>query len=145
MRLPLLLLALTCAPLAFAGCMQSSKDRFIADYQPLNDRLVSVNGKLVKTLNTPSSPDKLATELTPLSGELTRLSRQISDLDTPEDLRQESGALSRTLARTGAGADTAATAAREADRRALVNATKALADDVNRGIRQADRLARAAG
>ncbi len=145
MRLPSLLVALLCAALALTGCFESSKDRFIADYQPLNDRLVSVNGKLVKTLNTPSSPDKLATELTPLSGELTRLSRQISDLDTPEDLRQESGALSRTLARTGAGADTAATAAREADRRALVNATKALADDVNRGIRQADRLARAAG
>ena len=86
-----------------------------------------MNGKLVKTLNTPSSPDRLATELTPLSGELTRLSRQISDLDTPEDLRQESGALTRTLARTGAGAGTAADAAREADRRALVDATKALA------------------
>ena len=145
MRLPSLLPVLLCVPLALAGCLESSKDRFIADYQPLNDRLVTVNGKLVKALNTPSSPDRLATELTPLSGELTRLSRQISDLDTPEDLRQESGALTRTLARTGAGADTAAAAAREADRRALVDATKALADDVNRGIRQADRLARAAG
>ena len=145
MRLPSLLPVLLCVPLALAGCLESSKDRFIADYQPLNDRLVTVNGKLVKALNTPSSPDRLATELTPLSGELTRLSRQISDLDTPEDLRQESGALARTLARTGTGADTAAAAAREADRRALVDATKALADDVNRGIRQADRLARAAG
>ena len=145
MRLPLLLLALICAPLAFAGCMQSSKDRYIADLQPLNDRLVTVNGKLVKTLNTPSSPDRLATELTPLSGELTRLSRQIEGLDTPEDLRQESDALSRTLARTGSGADRAAGAARAADRRALLAATKRLADDVNRGIRQADRLARAAG
>jgi len=145
MRLPSLLPVLLCVPLALAGCLESSKDRFIADYQPLNDRLVTVNGKLVKALNTPSSPDRLATELTPLSGELTRLSRQISDLDTPEDLRQESGALTRTLARTGAGAGTAAAAAREADRRALVDATKALADDVNRGIRQADRLARAAG
>jgi len=145
MRLPSLLPALLCVPLALSGCLESSKDQFIADYQPLNDRLVTLNGKLVKTLNTPSSPDRLATELTPLSGELTRLSRQISGLDTPEDLRQESDALSRTLARTGSGADRAASAARAADRRDLLAATKRLADDVNRGIRQADRLARAAG
>ncbi len=61
MRLPCtVLLALPCAPLALAGCIESSKDRYIADYQPLNDRSGKVNDRLVETLNTPSSPGKLA-------------------------------------------------------------------------------------
>ena len=127
------------------GCLQSSKDRYIADYQPLNDRIVKVNDRMVDTLNTPSSPGKLARELTPLSGQLTRLGRQISDLDTPEDLRQESAALSRSLTRTANGAGRTASAAREADGRALVDATRDLADDVNALIRRSERLAEAAG
>ena len=127
------------------GCAESSKDRFISDYQPLNDQMVKVNGQLVDTLNTPSSPGKLADELTPLGGRLNRLSRQVSDLDTPEDLREESAAVSRSLARTGAGADRTAAFAREADRRALVGATKELAADVNRLVRETKRLAEAAG
>ena len=62
MRLPSLLLGPAVRRRwRLTGCLESSKDRFIADYQPLNDRLVKVNGKLVKTLNTPSSPDRLAT------------------------------------------------------------------------------------
>jgi len=143
MRLPAMLMLAVAVTLS--GCLQSSKDRYIADYEPLNDRLLTVNKRLVRTLNTSTSPHRLASELTPLSGELNQLSRQISRLDTPEDLRQESDALSRTLARTGADADRTASAARRRNRRALLGASRNLADQVNRGIRQADRLARAAG
>ena len=145
MRMPLAALLALAAALGAAGCLQSSKDRYIADYQPLNDRLMKVNDRMVRTLNTSSSPGTLARELAPLSGQLTRLGRQISDLDTPEDLRQESAALSRSLERTGRGADRTATVARRADRRALVAATRDLADGVNAVIRRSQRLAEAAG
>ena len=145
MRKPIVGLLALAAALGPAGCLQSSKDRYIADYQPLNDRILKVNDRIVDTLNTPSSPGKLSRELTPLSGQLTRLGRQIADLDTPEDLRQESAALSRSLTRTGEGAGRTAVAAREADGPALVHATRDLADDVNALIRRSQRLAEAAG
>ena len=146
MRMPIAAVLALAAALGPAGCsMESSKDRYIADYQPLNDRIVKVNDRMVDTLNTPSSPGKLARELTPMSAQLTRLGRQIADLDTPEDLRQESAALSRSLTRTAGGADRTASAAREADGPALVDATRDLADDVNALIRRSERLAEAAG
>jgi len=146
MRLPSLLVLLA-ACLALPGCLQSSKDRYVADYEPLNNRLVRVNGELVEAINTAAtrSPRHFATELRPLSGELTRLSRQIGDLDTPEDLREESAVLTRTLKVTGAGANRTATYARRYDRRALADATVKLAEDANRLIRANRRLARATG
>ena len=70
---------------------------------------MTLNDRLVRTLGTPSSPDRLAGELAPLPGEMDRLGRQIAALETPEDLREESAALSRSLARTGAGVDRTAT------------------------------------
>lgn len=133
--------------LLVAGCLQSSKDRYIADFRPLNDRLVQVNGQMVETINTAStrSPRRFAAKLTPLSAQLTTLSRQIGDLDTPEDLRQESAALTRSLDSTGVGANRTATFARRADARALTRATMDLADHVNRVIRDNRRLAKATG
>lgn len=71
--------------------------------------------------------------------------RQIDDLDTPEDLRQESDALTRSLDTTGAGATRTATFARRADARALTRATMDLADRVNRVILANRRLAKATG
>lgn len=142
-----LLLVLSCATLALTGCFQSTKDRYIADYQPLNDRLVKVNDRLVEAINTAStrSPGRFASELTPLSGEMTTLSRQINALDTPEDLREESGSLSRRLKRTGAGVGRTAGFARRADSRGLVSSTKELADEVNGVILAARKLADATG
>ena len=131
-------LAVLGACLLAAGCStQSTKDRYIADYQPLNDRLVKVNEDLVEAINTAStaSPGRFARELTPLSGEMTTLSRQIRALDTPEDLREESGSLSRRLRRTGAGVDRTAGYARRADSQGLVRSTRTLADEVNGVIR----------
>jgi len=139
-------LVVLCSCLAAAGCgLESGKDRYVADYQPLNDQVVQLNERLVKTLNTPSSPGRLAGELAPLSSRLDRLSRQVAALDTPEDLREESTALSQSLARTGAGAGRTATFARNADRPALVASTRRLADDVNRLAQRTKRLADAVG
>ncbi len=145
MRMPIVALPVLAA-LAAGGCdLESGKDRYVADYQPLNDRVVQLNERLVKTLNTPGSPGRLAGELAPLSRQLDRLSRQVAALDTPEDLREESAALSRSLARTGAGAGRTATFARSADRPALVASTRRLADDVNLLAQRTKRLADAAG
>lgn len=139
-------LVLLCTCLALAGCsLESKKNRYAEDYRPLNDQVVQVNERLVTTLNTPSSPGKLAAELRPLSGRLARLSREVAALDTPEDLREESEALSRSLARAGQGARRTAGFARHADRPALVAATRRLADDVNALNRRTKRLADAVG
>lgn len=147
MRKALVLLLFLPAGLLAGGCLQSSKDRYIADLKPLNNRLVKVNDQMVETISTAStrSPRRFAAELTPLSGQLITLSRQIGDLDTPEDLRQESAALTRSLDTTGAGANRTATFARRADARALTRATMDLADEVNRVIKANRRLAKATG
>ncbi len=147
MRLSLLLALLLGAVLALTGCFESTKDRYVSDYQPLNDRLVKVNQELVEAINTASArgPRRLAGELTPLAGELEVLSRQIADLDTPEDLRQESATLTRRLRRTGRGAGSTAALARRPDRTGLASATTELADQVNGVIRATRRLARATG
>ncbi len=142
-----MLVLLAAAALRAGGCLQSSKDRYIADYQPLNDRLVKVNREMVQAINTAPerSSQRLATELAPLSRELTRLSRQIAALETPDDLRQESDALTSRLRRTGARADRTVVFARRSDGPALSAETRRLADDVNGVIRATRRLARATG
>jgi hypothetical protein len=147
MRVRLLSALAAAAVLLAAGCGQSTKDRYIDDYSPLNDRLLTANDRLVRAINTApgKSPTELATELKPLSGEMSRLSRQIAGLDTPEDLRQESAALARDLDRTGRGAGRTASAAKRRDRHAMAVATLDLAHSVNRVSRAADRLARATG
>ena len=99
MRRPALLLTLVLVALPAAACGESDKDKYIDDYKPLNDQLLDVGQDLSKAIQgaDTQSDAQLAATFEGLAKELEGVRDDIADLDTPDDLKEESEALTKRI------------------------------------------------
>ena len=99
-RLALLLCLLVLAPLAAAGCGQDDKEKFVEDYKPLNDRLLKIGDDLGEGLRSAGnkSNKRLAEQFAGFALRLQAVNKEIRDLDTPDDLKDERVELSARIA-----------------------------------------------
>ena len=109
-----------------AACGESEKDKYIDDYKPLNEELLNVGEKLSKEVQGADQETDAQLEDTfqGLAKELERVGDEIADLDTPDDLKEESEALTKRIDAAVAGisafAKAAGSNAAEAEAAALV-------------------------
>ena len=139
--------ALAGAALMAAGCGESEKDKYVDDYNPLNERLLAIGeevGRAPLEAGTESNA-KLARRFDKYADDLDRVNKDIAALDTPDDLVDESKALTRSIVVVIADLERIATAAREADQRAAAAGTLSLTDHANAVNRAQNRLAKATG
>lgn len=132
---------------AVSGCGQSENDKYIDDYDPLNERLLAIGEKIGRApleAGTDSNA-KLARRFNRYADDLDRINKDIAALDTPADLMDESEALTRTIGVVIVDLEKIATSAREADQRGAAAATLSLTDHANAVNRAQNRLARATG
>jgi len=139
--------ALAAAALVAAGCGKDDKEKYVEAYDPLNERLLKLGdavGRAPLEAGTESNA-RLAHRFNRYADDLDRVNRDIAALDTPDDLMDESKALTRAIGVVIVDLENVATAAREADQRRAGAATLSLTDHTNAVNRAQNRLARATG
>jgi hypothetical protein len=144
LAIPLAVLALS-APLG--GCGQSEKDKYIDAYKPVNDRLLKVGtdiGTAVQTASTASDAG-LATKFDGLAARLARVKKDVDGLVTPTELKDESKALSGTLAATETDLRDISTAAKKKNGQAAATATLQLSKNAQKVNTAQNKLAKATG
>jgi hypothetical protein len=111
-----------------AGCGESDKDKYIDDYKPLNEDLLNVSEKLSKAVQSADSQNdaQLADTFEGLADDLQKVGDDIADLDTPDDLKNESATLTRRIDAAVDDINDIAKAAADHDAQAAAAATVAL-------------------
>jgi hypothetical protein len=144
--LPIVAAALL-ASVGAAGCGQSEKDKYIEAYKPVNDELIKLGQRLGTAVNSASSENnaQLARKFTALDADFKKTQKRIDDLDTPDDLKDESKALSDAIGTVEGDVAEIAKAAKESDPRAAAAATVRLTRDSNRVNVTQNKLAKATG
>lgn len=135
------------ACLAASGCGGSEKDRYIDDYDPLNDRLLRIGESVGRaTLEAgQQSNAKLTTRFGKYASDLDDVNKDIAALDTPSDLEDESEALTESIDVVIRDLEKISAAARRGDKEAAAASTLALTDD-SKGVNRAqNKLAKATG
>lgn len=133
--------------LALAACGQSEKEKYVDDYKPLNDRLLSLGQDLGAAIQGAESrsDDALARQFSSLATRLRDANKDIAALETPADLRDEANSLRDTLDDTIGDIEDIAKAARGKDAQAAAAATVELAADSEEVNASQNKLARATG
>jgi hypothetical protein len=90
-------LLLCIAALAAAGCGENEKERYVDEYKPLNDRLIAVSQQISASLAGSEGNETVGVRLDLQIAQLETVNRNIENLDTPEELRDESSALTRRI------------------------------------------------
>jgi hypothetical protein len=142
-----LLCVVVAAALLTAGCGESAKDKYISDYKPINRDLIALGTKLgraVNTANAKSNP-QLAVQFSSFEKQLQGIRKRVDGLDTPDDLKDESKALSTAIGTVEQDVGDIATAARKSDASAAASATVRLSRDSNRVNNAQNTLAKATG
>ncbi len=142
--LPLVLAALAAVA---AGCGESSKDKFIDDYKPLNDRLLKVGQDLGTGLQKAEgkSNKALSEQFAAYALRLQSVSKDIRRLETPSELEDESDALTSRIDATVENLKEISGAAANNDAQAAATATVELATNSQALNRAQNRLAKATG
>lgn len=132
---------------AFTGCGESDKDKYVDDYRPLNDRLLKLGTSLGTAVNGAGneSNSALAGKFAKLSTDFTTLRKDITGLETPSDLQDESKALTNALDSTQKDVDAISKAAKEGDPSGARSATMKLASDAQKVSTTQNKLAKATG
>jgi hypothetical protein len=143
--LPCLSLA---AALLAAGCGQSAKDKYISSYKPVNRDLIRVGDQLSKAVSTADnhkSNAQLAAQFAGFETQLKGIRKRFDGLDTPDDLKGESRALSLSIGVVQDDVGDIARAAGKSDAQAAATATVRLSTDSNRVNTAQNTLAEATG
>jgi hypothetical protein len=143
--LPCLSLA---AALLAAGCGQSAKDKYISSYKPINRDLIRVGDQLSKAVSTADnhkSNAQLAAQVAGFETQLKGIRKRVDGLDTPDDLKGESRALSLSIGVVQDDVGDIARAAGKSDAQAAATATVRLSTDSNRVNTAQNTLAEATG
>ncbi|MGI8845103.1 MAG: hypothetical protein ACR2HC_02845 [Thermoleophilaceae bacterium] len=137
--------ALVALPLA--GCGQSDKDKYVNDYKPLNDKLLTLGDDLGKAVSGAGSESnsQLATRFTKLGTRFKTLRSDISGLETPGDLKDESKGLTSALGSTQKDVEAIAAAAKGSDPSAARSASMKLVADAQKVNTTQNTLAKATG
>jgi hypothetical protein len=146
-RLAVLLCLAVAASVLAAGCGESAKDKYISSYKPINKDLIALGNKLgtaVNTANTKSNP-QLAAQFSGFQKQLVTIRKRVDGLDTPDDLKDESRALSSAIDTVQEDVGDIATAARKSDAAGAGAATVRLSRDSNRVNNAQNTLAKATG
>jgi hypothetical protein len=136
-----------CLLASLVGCGQSEKDKYIDAYKPVNDRLLKVGtdiGTAVQSASTASDAG-LAKKFDGLASRLETVKKDVDGLDTPADLKDESKALSATLAATTTDLRDISTAAKEKDGQGAATATLQLSKNAQTVNTAQNKLAKATG
>lgn len=133
--------------LVLTACGQSEKEKYVDDYKPLNDRLLSLGQDLGAAIQgaESKSDEALARQFSSLATRLRGVNKDVAALDTPADLRDEARALRDTLNVTIGDIEDIAKAARGKDAQAAAAATVELAADSEDVNAAQNKLARATG
>jgi hypothetical protein len=139
-------LALVAALLA-AGCGQSAKDKYISSYKPINRDLIRVVDRMATAVNSAGgkSNAQLSTQFGGFQTQLKGIRKRVEGLDTPDDLKDESRALSVAIGTVEGDVGDIATAARKSDAQGAAAATVRLSRDSNRVNTAQNTLAKATG
>jgi methionyl-tRNA synthetase len=142
-----LCLVLAVAVLTAAGCGESAKDKYISSYKPINRDLIALGNQLSKAVNTASSKSnaQLAVQFGGYQKRLVSIRKRVDGLDTPDDLKDESKALSASIDTVQEDVGDIAAAARKSDAAAAGAATVRLSRDSNRVNNAQNTLAKATG
>jgi hypothetical protein len=147
-RPALLVLLAACLLAGFAGgCGKSDKEKYIDSYKPVNDRLLKVGtdiGTAVQSASTASDAG-LARKFDGLATRLERVKKDVDGLDTPAELKDESRALSGTIAATVTDLRDISTAAKEKNGQAAAAATLQLSRNAQKVNVAQNKLAKATG
>ena len=140
-------LAVASVAMALAGCADSEQDRYVKDYDPLNDRLLEIGQSLGRAqLQAGSaSNSQLGRQFSKSAAELDAVREDIAALDTPADLADESKALIASIGDVVGDLERISAAATRGDQQAAAAATLSLTEDSNDVNRAQNRLARATG
>ena len=98
-RLVLLLSLLALAGVASAGCGEDEKDKFVEDYRPLNDRLLKIGSDLGEGLRSAGNKSnrRLAEQFAGFGLRLSAVAKDIRNLETPDELKDESSNLTARI------------------------------------------------
>ncbi len=142
-----LVLPLLLAALAAAGCGENSRDKFIDDYKPLNDRLLKVGQDLGTGLQKAEgkSNKALSEQFAAYALRLESVSKDIRRLETPGELEDESEALTSRIDAAVENLKEISGAAANNDAQAAATATVELATNSQALNRAQNRLAKATG
>jgi hypothetical protein len=142
-----LLCVVVAAAVLTAGCGQSAKDQYISDYKPINRDLIVLGTKLGRAVNTAptKSNPQLAVQFSSFQRQLKEIRKRVDGLDTPDDLKDESKALSAAIGTVEQDVGDIATAARKSDASGAASATVRLSRDSNRVNNAQNTLAKATG
>jgi hypothetical protein len=132
---------------AAPGCGGDEKDSYVDDYNPLNDRLLTLGESIGRAplQAGPDSNSRLASRFRSYASQLDDVNRDIAALDTPADLRDESKALTSRIEVVVRDLRKISDAARRGDQQAAAAATLALTDHANEVNAAQNKLARATG
>ena len=139
--------ALALAGLAASGCGQTEKEKYIDDYRPVNDRLLKI-GQEIGTAPLAAGPQsnvKISEQFAKYASDLDDVRKDIAALDTPDSLKDESKALTSSIAVVETDLRDISGAAKRADKRAASAGTVALRAHAARVNFSQNRLARATG
>ena len=133
--------------LALAACGQNEKEKYVDDFKPLNDKLLSLGQDLGAAIQgaESKSDEALARQFSSLATRLEGVNEDIAALETPADLRDEAKALRDTLDDAIGDIEDIAKAARGKDAQAAAAATVELAADSEDVNAAQNKLARATG
>ena len=140
-------LALLVLAVPIAACGESEKDKYIDDFKPLNDELLTVGRDLGTAVDgaDKKSDAALAKEFSGLVTRLKDVNQDIGDLDTPAELEDEALTLNVRLDATIADMENIAKAARANDAEGAAAATVELSTDAQKVNAAQNRLAKATG
>ena len=144
MRAATLLLCLVA--LIGGGCGggdENETEEYVKRYRPLNEKLIEISQKISATLSGGQSGQPLGLEFDLQIAQLETVNRNIANLDTPEELRDESRTLTARISRTVAKLKQISTAVREGRQEEAASATVELAARAQAVNRAQDQLARA--
>jgi hypothetical protein len=141
---PLALLALA---MPLAACGESEKDKYIDDFKPLNDRLLDLGGELGAAVGgaDAASDAALAKQFEGLAKRLDRVNKEIADLDTPSDLKDEAKELNGRIDDAVGDLEDIGKAARQHDAEDAAAGTVQLATDAEAVNKAQNKLAKATG
>lgn len=147
MRRLAVLLPLALVAVLAAGCGESDKDKYIDDYKPLNNELIEIGQKLNRAVqNADTQTDaQLAATFERLGDELQQVGDDIADLDTPDDLKDESDRLTRRIDAAVGDINDISKAAATHNEQAAASATVSLGAVAVAINTAQNRLARATG
>jgi hypothetical protein len=139
---------LLCAiALVGGGCGDGDeeKDEYVKKFKPLNERLVAVSQQISESLAGAEGIETLGVKFDLQIVQLETVNRNIENLDTPEDLRDESAALTRSVRASVATLREISTAVREGKQAKAASAAVELASRAQAANRAQERMTRATG